>query len=604
MKNNLKLKRAVSAFSIAIILISQTAPVFAETIQATTSSEAAQIEQTIPSEELFLEPSVMESVAEAPVPESVEEIPVVEEAVEEIVEVVEEAPMPEVEVIEEVPIPNVEETPIVEEPLPSASEELPVSPDTTDSVSVEEPAITDSTSVPVENEVPAVTEEPAATDSTNSDDSSVHDEPSTTDSTVATDSTDSTKTTDSSTVDSSTSSSTTSSGSQDSSATDASKQPTEPKDTRPEQPKKEPSKSQNPKKEPTKSENKKSENKKSDGSGKTDATLDKEEQSKDAPEVEKEATEETDSANVFAEHTTTPVFIGPSISSIGSSLDSRLLTLGIAASDLNGFELPVLSSFKDQRSAALVVEALKQLKAPYKKDAKGPDEFDNLHFPVYVYEKVFGTKLGNNYEEVGASNTEIKVEDAVPGDLLVWKEAGKVTKLAIYLGQNKFIMADDTLLKEHEEAEKEEKEKEEIPGVRVFNLHLENDEDDEETDLLGQYDAVAKPTAAIHFSDDLKLTTHGKDLLKSYAATITFGENASTQRFVEEIGESARELGLKYDVFASVMIAQAVLESGSGSSGLSSGPYYNLFGVKGSHGGSSVTLATNEDDGSGRLYQI
>ena len=33
-----------------------------------------------------------------------------------------------------------------------------------------------------------------------------------------------------------------------------------------------------------------------------------------------------------------------------------------------------------------------------------------------------------------------------------------------------------------------------------------------------------------------------------------------------KIGETARELGEKYDVFASVMIAQAILESGSGES--------------------------------------
>ncbi|MFD2386189.1 glucosaminidase domain-containing protein [Enterococcus rivorum] len=57
-------------------------------------------------------------------------------------------------------------------------------------------------------------------------------------------------------------------------------------------------------------------------------------------------------------------------------------------------------------------------------------------------------------------------------------------------------------------------------------------------------------------------------------------------------------------MYASVMIAQAILESGSGNSGLSVAPYYNLFGIKGSYEGSSVTMKTQEDDGKGNLYTI
>ncbi len=42
------------------------------------------------------------------------------------------------------------------------------------------------------------------------------------------------------------------------------------------------------------------------------------------------------------------------------------------------------------------------------------------------------------------------------------------------------------------------------------------------------------------------------------------------------------------------MIAQALLESAYGTSGLSSAPNYNLFGVKGSYGGQVVYMATQE----------
>lgn len=74
--------------------------------------------------------------------------------------------------------------------------------------------------------------------------------------------------------------------------------------------------------------------------------------------------------------------------------------------------------------------------------------------------------------------------------------------------------------------------------------------------------------------------------------------------FVKAIGEDARTLASQNDLYASVMIAQAALESGFGTSGLSIAPNYNLFGIKGSYNGASVNMATNEDDGSGNQYGI
>src|SRR5699024_2275034 len=56
--------------------------------------------------------------------------------------------------------------------------------------------------------------------------------------------------------------------------------------------------------------------------------------------------------------------------------------------------------------------------------------------------------------------------------------------------------------------------------------------------------------------------------------------------------------------YASVMMAQAILESGSGNSLLSSEPNYNLFGIKGDFEGSSVSFNTLEQDEAGQSYQI
>ncbi|MEO1771352.1 glucosaminidase domain-containing protein [Candidatus Enterococcus ferrettii] len=86
--------------------------------------------------------------------------------------------------------------------------------------------------------------------------------------------------------------------------------------------------------------------------------------------------------------------------------------------------------------------------------------------------------------------------------------------------------------------------------------------------------------------------------------SIKFDRNLTTTEFIEEIGEAAREVGQEHDLYASVMIAQAILESGSGGSQLAQAPNYNLFGIKGSHEGKSVSFATQEDIGGGNMTTI
>lgn len=88
------------------------------------------------------------------------------------------------------------------------------------------------------------------------------------------------------------------------------------------------------------------------------------------------------------------------------------------------------------------------------------------------------------------------------------------------------------------------------------------------------------------------------------SASIHFEKEATTEEFIARIGEQARSVGQEKDLFASVMIAQAILESGSGGSELSQEPYNNLFGIKGDYEGQFVTFGTQEDDGSGNLYQV
>ncbi|MBC1472771.1 1,4-beta-N-acetylmuramoylhydrolase [Listeria seeligeri] len=79
---------------------------------------------------------------------------------------------------------------------------------------------------------------------------------------------------------------------------------------------------------------------------------------------------------------------------------------------------------------------------------------------------------------------------------------------------------------------------------------------------------------------------------------------ATVESFINTISASSSQIAADNDLYASVMIAQAILESAYGTSELGSAPNYNLFGIKGAYNGQSYTKQTLEDDGSGNYYTI
>lgn len=83
-----------------------------------------------------------------------------------------------------------------------------------------------------------------------------------------------------------------------------------------------------------------------------------------------------------------------------------------------------------------------------------------------------------------------------------------------------------------------------------------------------------------------------------------YSEDLTTEKFISLVGEPARNIAAESDLYASVMIAQAILESASGNSTLAQAPNNNLFGIKGVYKGQSVSLPTREDDGHGATYTI
>lgn len=70
--------------------------------------------------------------------------------------------------------------------------------------------------------------------------------------------------------------------------------------------------------------------------------------------------------------------------------------------------------------------------------------------------------------------------------------------------------------------------------------------------------------------------------------------NSQQQEFIDKLAVHAPQLADANDMYASVMMAQAILESGWGSSALASEPNHNLFGIKGEYYGEYVLMNTSE----------
>lgn len=77
--------------------------------------------------------------------------------------------------------------------------------------------------------------------------------------------------------------------------------------------------------------------------------------------------------NQSTTNTVTPTISEQIFPTLSQPFDLPLSTQSFVASDLNGFVLPLLSTYADQREAAIVVTALSYLNQPYKKGGKGPE---------------------------------------------------------------------------------------------------------------------------------------------------------------------------------------------------------------------------------------
>lgn len=99
----------------------------------------------------------------------------------------------------------------------------------------------------------------------------------------------------------------------------------------------------------------------------------------------------------------------------------------------------------------------------------------------------------------------------------------------------------------------------------------------------------------------VKVTTTPAANQQADISSIHFSSNTRSQQFIESVAPGAIQGWKNYGVLPSVTVAQAILESGWGSSSLST-QAHNLFGIKGSYNGHSVTMRTREVYGGRSVY--
>lgn len=233
-----------------------------------------------------------------------------------------------------------------------------------------------------------------------------------------------------------------------------------------------------------------------------------------------------------------------------------------------------LPTFSNEVQTAIVQEAYRHLGKPYVWGAKGPNAFDCSGLAYAVYANATGHYIGGWTGDQQYAGTQIPVSEAQPGDLLFWGAPTSVTThVAIYIGNGQYIHAPQ-------------------PGDVV---------------KIGSISSFA-PTFAVrvNIAGLPKASSSLANAFDQYSPNqpFIFNKNQTTDQFIKKIGEFAREIGQKNELYSSVMIAQAILESGSGNSALASEPNYNLFGIKGKYEGQGVSFKTLEQDQAGDNYQI
>ncbi|MFL2134532.1 GW dipeptide domain-containing protein [Desemzia sp. FAM 24101] len=195
------------------------------------------------------------------------------------------------------------------------------------------------------------------------------------------------------------------------------------------------------------------------------------------------------------------------------------------------------------------------------------DESESSENPVAAEETILETKEIDNTEIMNSSNETSEQESTIDNENET-KTNSKTEEATTIDNETEETEAANSE-KEEDSTSAEENETEEIKE-NVFSL-----EENRELAMKIMEEEINKKNKISLFSTNSIVPT-----------TV----------FINSIASAAVNMGNQYGLYPSVIMAQAILESGWGNSSLSKAPNYNLFGIKAENGytGNFVTVDTKE----------
>lgn len=126
-----------------------------------------------------------------------------------------------------------------------------------------------------------------------------------------------------------------------------------------------------------------------------------------------------------------------------------------------------------------------------------------------------------------------------------------------------------------------------------------SDQNNSDTDVISGSDVEKADTTVAH-TTAIQTAVSTKAVVQATSSGVT---SSQQQAFLAEAVPMAQQAASKYNLYTSVMLAQAILESAWGTSTLAT-QGHNLFGIKGDYNGAYVSMPTSEWSASQGWYTI
>ena len=199
--------------------------------------------------------------------------------------------------------------------------------------------------------------------------------------------------------------------------------------------------------------------------------------------------------------------------------------------------------------------------------------------------------LAISYQSVGRQMVSAETKELISSQQEI---ASKIESSSSTSDIASEVLAESTEITEASSSIEEISSSESMGSIPSTTGQVETEESTTESNL----DASKVPEAVVN----VQTTLPAAKVEENYQFSVV--KNQTTEEFIQTIGADAQYIAWNEGLYASVMIAQAILETGSGNSQLARPPHHNLFGIKGSYQGKNVTFNTQEDKGNGELYTI